>query len=260
MKRGLGITLAVALAALSVTAGPASALKGYEAAITDQGGGFDKGRVKCGPGERVVSGGFSGVQSDSAVVNKAVRGKAWLVRGDFALPATVYAYCDSQLDVSVAKKTKKFPDSDRLNVAARCAGNQVPAAGGWAYRELVSNSPVYTSAPYGDHRWLVGGFTSGIGDKLTAYAYCLNGDVRVDGSLVLMPDGENATNFAGCDQGEELLGGGFQTDPKPDFGNTFGPDPFFYATWKSNQREWSTSAHNYSSIGGTLSTFATCLD
>jgi hypothetical protein len=252
---------ALALVALTLAAEPASALKGYSAKIKDTAGDLDRGKVKCGDkDEFVVSGGFSGVSSDAAVVNRAAGGNAWLVKGDFALPATAYANCSKHYQPKVAKKTSAFNGNIGTLAEAHCSNGRQAVAGGWQYKKGGANSPVYTSAPAVED-WEVGGF-NGSGNHnatLTAYAYCLNVVPAVTSSTNAMGAGGDVSGVAECDPGEELLGGGFETTPDPDFNNVAGPDPFVFGAGRAAKREWLAEAHNYSSVGGDLHVFATCL-
>ena len=212
----------LSVALLGATAGAASALTGSEGPIVNSDDGFQTGVATCPDGERVVSGGFSGSQANYALINRAEGKKAWMVKGSFFLPATVYAYCSPRLKVDVAEETKKFSGSGALKVSAECAKGLDPVAGGWEYLDPASNSPVFTSAPSGS-RWTVGGFQGGsTAKKLRAFAYCARGDNRVDKSSEPMPADDTATGLAGCG-GDALLAGGFKTTPKPDFDNLSGP-------------------------------------
>ena len=248
-----------ALALLAAFASPALALKTYEEELVDGPGSFMKGKAKCDEGERVVSGGFSGGQGDFAMVNKAVKGKAWLVKGKFVSGGTVSANCSSRLEVKAESKTRPF-EGERGKATAFCDNGRVAVAGGWQYSELLDNSPVFKSRPSFD-RWQVAGF---LGDEeedvtLTSYVYCLGDAREVHQSTGAMAPTSNVISVAACPSGDELIGGGFETLPDPDFGNTTGPDPFVFASSRTARSKWTAEARNYSAVGGSLETFAVCL-
>jgi hypothetical protein len=220
--------------------------------------GFVGGKAKCGEGERVVSGGHTGSDGNYALVNKAVRGKAWVVKGDFTLPATVFAYCSPRLEPVQAKQTKDFGGEVRANVTAKCERGAA-AAGGWAYKPLRSNSPVFTSRP-SFFRWRVEAFNGVSADtSITSFAYCLRRELAVHQNTATLPANDDAVSTSSCDKGEELLGGGFETLPEPDFDNLTGPDPFIYTQGRDDPLVWAAGAHNYSAVAGSLETFAICL-
>jgi hypothetical protein len=249
-----------ALLVLGALAAPASALEGYEGNIEATPGGADKGKAECGNGEHAVSGGFAGEASDYAAVNKAVGGDAWVVKGDFAGEASVFVNCSRRLEPKVRKDTDAFGGSSSpATPTARCRAGWEAVAGGWSYKGPAFNSPVYMSAPSG-RRWKVEGFNGGGNtvDGLTAHAYCLRTDLEVQTSEGAMPMSADASASVDCHAGRELLGGGFSTSPQPDFDNKLGPDPFVFGTGRTEKREWSALAHNYSSAAGTLHVFATC--
>jgi hypothetical protein len=261
VRRGgfLAVAAVASGAALAVLGAPALALEGHSAVIEPGPGSFESGKAKCEQGQRVVSGGFLGGSGDYALVSKAVRGKAWLVKGEFTGKGLVFANCSSRLAPTTAKEEKRFTRT-RGDATARCGDNQSAVAGGWAYRPLNFNNPIFTSRPSGS-RWTVEGFVDDLDldPSLTAYAYCLGRDVSVEGDSAAMPADGDAESEAECDPSQELLGGGFETTPRPDFGNETGPDPFIYGMGRTAQFTWSTLARNYSAVGGTLRTFAVCL-
>jgi hypothetical protein len=96
--------------------------------------------------------------------------------------------------------------------------------------------------------------------SLEAFAYCERGVViKVRSSTSApIPDGGDSSATARCHKGETLLSGGYTTKPKPDWFNTFGPDFFYNASYRSGKHSWIASAHNYSNVAGTITAFAYC--
>lgn len=259
MRRGIRVTItsALALLALSVMTSTADALQSRSAPMSEAPSGFEGGKAKCEDGERVISGGFTGNPGDYALVNKAVKGKAWAVKGVFELPGTVFAYCSSRLEPETVKKTKDFDGDVRANATARCR-HGAAAAGGWAYKPLRENSPVFTSRP-SFFLWKVGAFSDTSSGSITSFAYCLRKEFEVHQNTSVLPAGDDTVTTASCDPGSELMGGGFETLPKPDFDNQTGPDPFIYTQGRDDPLVWAAGAHNYSVVAGSLEAFAICL-
>jgi hypothetical protein len=109
----------------------------------------------------------------------------------------------------------------------------------------------------------VSAFTSAPGPDETflgVSAYCGRGlTVKARSSArkpIAAHRGASAT--ASCHQGETLLSGGFTTTPTPDHDNTSGPDTYFRASYRSAERSWTATAHNYSAVAGAIKAFAYC--
>ena len=255
------VRMAVAcLAALSVLlagASPASALRTYSAPMGATATDFESGKAECEDGERVISGGFTGSEGDYALVNKAARGTAWVVKGEITLPATVFAYCSPKLKPEQAKATKAFDGNVRANATAKC-DRGAAAAGGWAYKPLATNSPVFTSRP-SFNRWRIGAFSDTSSGKITSFAYCVRRQLEVHQNTSVLPANGDTVTTSSCDDGTELLGGGFETLPEPDFDNATGPDPFINSEGRDDPLVWAVEAHNYSVVAGSLEAFAICL-
>jgi hypothetical protein len=253
----LTITSALALLALSATASTAAALQNRSEPMSEAPSGFEGAKVKCEDGERVISGGHTGSPGDYALVNKAVKGKAWVVKGEFALPATAFAYCSRRLEPETAKKTKEFDGGVRANATARCRRGAA-AAGGWAFKPRAGNSPVFTSRP-SLFLWKVGAFSGTSSGSITSFAYCLREEFEVHQNTSVLPAGNSTVTTATCDAGSQLMGGGFETLPEPDFDNKTGPDPFIYTQGRDDPLVWAAGARNYSAAAGSLEAFAICL-
>jgi len=259
MRRGriLETASVLALLALLATASSASALRTYSEPIEATSTDIEAGKVKCEEGERVVSGGFTGFVGEYALVNKAVRGKAWLVKGEFSPGAEAFANCSPRLKPEEAKATKDF-DEVRASATAKCKKGEA-VAGGWAFKPLLPNSDVFTSRP-SFNRWKTGAFSEAKGiDRITSFAYCLRKDAVVHQTTSVLPSNGSTSTPASCDPGAELLGGGFETLPEPDFSGTTGPDPAIYGFGRTDQIEWTVEGQNYSPIAGSLEGFAVCL-
>jgi len=253
----LAIALLAALSMLLAGASSASALRSSSAPIEATASGFEAGKAKCDDGERVISGGFTGSEGDYALVNKAARGNAWVVKGEITIPATVFAYCSPNLKPEQAKATKAFGGKARANATAKC-DRGAAAAGGWAYKPLTGNSPVFTSRP-SFNRWRIGGFSDVRSGKITSYAYCVRRELEVHQNTSVLPANGDTVTTSSCDDGTELLGGGFETLPEPDFDNLTGPDPFINSEGRDDPLVWAVEAHNYSVVAGSLEAFAICL-
>jgi hypothetical protein len=253
----LTITSVLALVVLSATASTAAALRDHTAPMSAAPSGMDGGKAKCGDGERVISGGFSGDEGNYALVNKAVKGKAWVVKGEFSLPATVFAYCSRRLEPETAKETKDFDGGVRASATAKCR-HGAAAAGGWSYKPLIQNSPVFTSRP-SFYLWKVKAFSGSNLGSITSYAYCLRKELEVHQTTSALPANGSTVTPASCDAGSELLGGGFETTPEPDFDNLAGPDPFIYTQGRDDPLVWAAGAYSYSAMAGSLDAFAICL-
>lgn len=219
--------------------------------------GFEAGKASCEDGEQVISGGFTGSEGDYALVNRAARRKAWVVKGEISLPATVFAYCSARLEPEHAQATKAFDGNDRANATAKCDHGWA-AAGGWAYKPLASDSPVFTSRP-SFNRWRIGAFSGTNSGKITSFAYCVRRTLEVHQNTSTLPANGSTVTTSDCDPGTELLGGGFETLPEPDFDNATGPDPFINSEGRDDPLVWAVEARNYSPVPGSLEAFAICL-
>jgi hypothetical protein len=254
MLKVVWVGLPVLLAALP---GPANALRTHSAPIDSQAGAFAlQGKATCAEGERVVSGGFSGSPGDFAIVNRAVRGSAWVVKGSFSPGASVFAYCSERLQVRVVKKSEVFDSRARGRVSAECPGDQYPAGGGWAFGDLSLQRPIISSAS-NFRSWRVVSDRGDVGGSLTAYAYCLKRSPVTYMTSTSLTAGATAGKTTTCEFGRpQLLGGGFETFLEPGEPR---PQPVFYESRRTGQVDWTASAVNYGEDRTTLLVFADCL-
>lgn len=221
------------------------------------------GEATCPKGKRVVSGGFQLPNRSSVPLNRRQGARTWGVIGqDTDGPLTVFAYCSSRLAPRIESGTGPISaTSEEGRAVARCANGATAVAGGWEFEdELADNQTTFTSYGGGGRAWKVS-VGSGDSAEVTAFAYCLRGDgleARMKTGGRIAPEG-NGQASARCRRGEELLGGGFKTTPRPDYSNNMGPDFFFHRTHRAGARGWLAAAHNYSSIAGRIKLSLICL-
>jgi hypothetical protein len=119
---------------------------------------------------------------------------------------------------------------------------------------------VFKSNRKGTDRWVV----TAVHDdpdgqsKIKAFAYCARVQSRSRSRSVDIEDNADEDRTAACKPGEELLGGGYTTRPRPDWDNNDGPDNFYFASYRDGVRQWLAGAHNHSSVGGEIVTTAIC--
>jgi hypothetical protein len=244
-----------ALAAAAFTLGfatPASALTKHSEESAPIGGGLHTAVATCSSDERAISGGYAIDPGPSfARVSESHKqgGRSWVVTANQELVA--WAYCSKRLEVSTATKTVETTGNRSGTVAkARCGRGSDPVSGGWRLVGPDSDIPVFDSRPKG-RRWRIRAYDNE-GTDLTAFAYCLkNGPdlVRRDGSREIDGAGEAVTARARCKRGQEFLGGGWATTPRPDYFNTDGPDTFFIDVVREGARAWSAGATNFGLLG-----------
>ena len=281
-----GLVLPIALASTPAQSAPSApsapsadrvitphstSFKTVSATFTTTPAGFQEATAVCPEGQKVVAGGFTGLNGDYAIYNRAVKKRtAWRVKGIFSEGSTAYAYCSKTLSVTAKANTLNVPaDTEELyqesTSTAKCPKGSVVVAGGWQLRPRETNSPVYTSAPVGKKKWTVVAIVDTVDPwKLKTFAYCLDleldRDLNVATQAVVSPadDALDAVATAQCDGGR-VIGGGFATTPEPDFNNNAGPDTFFFRSKNDSKKTYTVGATNYSSVAGTVTAYAVCL-
>ena len=263
-SRGSRAALGAAITLLLFIAPSASALTKETGSGVEKANGVWVGKAKCDRGQHVVSGGFGMPSESEAVVNKRKGDRTWIVKGqDTDGPLTVYAYCSRHLSPgsdSDRGRISSDPESEEGTAKARCAKGQTAVAGGWKFDETTGNQPVFTSFGGGGRTWKLSA-ASGESPRVTVYAYCLRSE-RIEahkrtGAAIGTDEGGDAS--VKCRRGEELLGAGFKTKPKPDYSNTTGPDLFFSDSRRKGSRGWTATAFNYSDVAGRIKLAALCL-
>lgn len=247
------------------------AFKTVSATFTTTPAGFQEATAVCPAGQKVLAGGFTGVNGDYAIYNRAVKKRtAWRVKGVFSEGSTAYAYCSKTLSVTAKANTVNVPaDTESLfqesTSTAKCPKGSVVVAGGWQLRPRETNSPVYTSAPVGKKKWTVVAIVDTVDPwKLKTFAYCL--DLELDRDLNVATQAVPAPTDSSVDivataqcTGGRVIGGGFATTPEPDFNNDAGPDTFFFRSKNDSKKTYTVGATNYSSVAGTVTAYAVCL-
>jgi hypothetical protein len=263
-SKGLVAALGTALSLLLLTAPSASALTKETGSGVERANGVWVGKAKCDRGEQVVSGGFAMPIESEAVVNKRKGDRTWIVKGqDTDGPLTVYAYCSRHLSPgseSDRGRISSDPASEEGTAKARCGRGKTAVAGGWKFDETAGNQPVFTSFGGGGRAWKLSA-ASGDSPRVTVYAYCLRDEgiqARKRTGATIASEG-NGDASVKCRRGEELLGGGFKTKPRPDYSNATGPDLFFSDSRRKGSRGWTATAHNYSDVAGRIKLAALCL-
>jgi hypothetical protein len=270
MSQGSRISMLCSLAAAAVVtiAAPAQALTTHTADFANNANGYQVALAECGKGEHVISGGYRTSDIGTfATTNRAKGRSAWRVRGSFTEDAEAYAYCSSKLAVEPVRESADTGSGSLGSgqvVEAECPGGTSVASGGFTLRPRGNNDPIFTSMPASERVWKVQGIGPGGSDySLSAFAYCLDDRVEIEESELsdVAPDGPGqGSATATCADGAELLGGGFETQPEPDYYNQNGPDTFFDTSARDGSRAWTVEAINYSSFeDGTIQAFATCL-
>ena len=255
-------TSAVAVIVVTVSlavATSASALTQVSAPV-EQSGEIYVGEANCPSGRNAVSGGFAGPDQVAVSVNRRAGRDSWLVEAGEA-GVTAYAYCSRRLSPSVKSRGGRIHlATDEMGGAtARCERGATAIAGGWSFTSVYSNQTAFTSYGAGGRAWRVFG-GSGESARITAYAYCLRSDriearTRTGESIGAGASDGVTTN---CRTGEELLGGGFMTQPAPDWDNATGPDLFFNESRREGARAWTSTAHNYSAVAGRIKLAVLC--
>jgi hypothetical protein len=265
-SKGAAGIAGIAVATLLAFVPSAVALETVSVKGVDQGDGLFIGTATCPAGKTVVSGGFEVNPTGTATVNKAKGERRWVVQATDSTSLTVTANCSKRLDPSVSSRARAFgANNEGVNTTtkARCKRGQV-VAGGWAFQpagDSLSNSPVFKSNRKGTDRWVVTAVHDdpNAQSKIKVFAYCLRGvGVRARGDSVEIEPNADEMATAACKPGEELLGGGYTTTPRPDWNNMTGPDNFYFASQRSGPREWQAGARNHSSVDGEIVTTAIC--
>lgn len=260
-RKRAGLLLAAAITSLLFIAPTASALTTATAETVEAPGGEWVGKATCPEGSTVVSGGFAGPFESDAVVNRRAGKRGWLVKGQDANEAlTVYAYCSRRLEPGIKSRSGRldFEATGEGRAAARCPKGKIAVSGGWEFAETDDNQTVYTSI--GDGRAWKLSAASGDSPRITAFAYCLRIrelSVRANAAHI-DPNSDLSPIATRCHRGEELLGGGFKTKPKPDYDNETGPDTFVNLSRRKGERGWAVAATNYSDVGGMVTVTAMC--
>lgn len=268
LSRGhAGAVAAGGITLLLLIAPNASALTTVNVKGADNGDGVFVGTATCPPGTSVVSGGFDVEEQGYAAVSKAQGERGWVVQALETDFLTVSANCSKRLDPSVSSAAKPFGEDNagvNTTVRAHCKRGEV-VSGGWRYEpagQAASNSPVFKSNRKGSERWAVTAVidTPDADNKIRAFAYCLRGlDLRARTRRSdTVEGGSDGSGAAKCGRGQELLGGGFTTTPRPDWDNSTGPDHFYFASRRSGPSRWAVAAHNHSSVDGVIKTTVIC--
>lgn len=226
--------------------------------------------AKCAPGERVVSGGFKAPDEVYPYVSRNKKNNAWTAQLEPETDsdvAVVYAYCSPEVKVKPVEKkvTLKPGEGRRTNASASCPDGKQAVAGGYEILKPKNDkheAVIFDSYRKGSRKWKVSGFNeTDKKAKLRSVAYCLGGspvDVATAESPEIGPGGANGTS-AECIPGDDPLGGGYKTSPKPDYNNLTGPDLFFNeSSLDAGLASWTAAAHNYSTFPGTIKVFAYC--
>jgi hypothetical protein len=221
--------------------------------------------ANCHQDEHVVSGGFRLPGEGQVTVSRAKEERRWKVIADGEGPLTVFAYCGGKGTTHhSAKLTVPGKVGVSESLAARCDSDETLVSGGY---ETVDAQPgehdlvPFKSRRSGDRRWKVTVFNDAdVPTKLKVFAYCQrNVEVKVRSTQSAPITTETfGSATAECNQGEELLSGGYTTTPKSDFSNETGPDHFYTRSFRSAKRSWTVRAHNYSDVAGRITTFAYC--
>ena len=268
LSRGPAAAMAAAAITMLLSIAPsASALTTVTAKGANNGDGVYTATAKCPPGTTVVSGGFDVEEQGYVPVNKAKGERSWFVQALETDSLTVSANCSKRLDPSARSAAKRFGEDNagvNTTVRARCRRGEV-VAGGWRYEpagQAADNSPVFQSNRKGSERWAVTAVIDSpdADSKIRAFAYCLRGlDLRARSKRSdRVESNADGTGAAKCKPGQELLGGGFTTTPRPDWNNDDGPDHFYFASRRAGPRRWGVGAHNHSSVDGFIKTTVIC--
>jgi hypothetical protein len=208
----------------------------------------------------VISGGFDAVEGNPAPVSRALGNRAWLVR-TFDSSFTGYAYCSKTMRASHAHNSVDVTDTVNTSVDATCPSGTRVVSGGYRMANPggQSNSPIYSTFASGQRKWSILALLSDVPNSLKAFAYCADAPpVTIRTATGAAPSNDSGTATVSCKSGEELLSGGYETTPTPDWHNTDGPDTFIHSSSRSGVRAWTVSAFNYSSVAGQLVAYAIC--
>jgi hypothetical protein len=265
--RWTAVTAACGVTALAAPAG-AMALTTHSATDdTQNANGQLVATAKCGAGEHVVSGGYKGSDSGGAVVSRAIHGDSWTVHLYPGLTDTLttYAYCARSGRIAThANQATGVAPPPSTTVNASCASGETLVSGGYAFLatppSTQDGAATYKDYAASAHNWKVTVAFEDVPADIKAFAYCQRDvDVKVRSKTSdPIPDEGVGSVKASCHEGETLLAGGYTTTPKPDWDNNAGPDLFYFASHRSGSRSWTASAHNYSSVAGSITAFAYC--
>jgi len=193
-------------------------------------------------------------------VSRALGTDAWLVR-TFDSSFTGYAYCSKTMRASRAHNSVDVNDNENASVDARCPSGTRVVSGGhrMANPGAQSNSPIYSTFPSGQRTWSILAVVSDVPNSLKAFAYCADtAPLTVRTATGAVPSNDAGMSTVSCKSGEELLSGGYETTPTPDWHNTNGPDTFIHSSFRSAARAWTVNAFNYSDVAGQLVAYAIC--
>ncbi len=253
-------------ALLALPPGTAFGLTTHEVTTTTVTDNLMTATANCDPGEKVVSGGFETDFENYVQASRAQGDGAWtatVFQSGGTASLTVSANCTDGPGVSGHSVKKRISDNGERqgSVKVNCGSNKSMVAGG--YETVNVESGVHDLTAFKSRatgaKWQISA-VNGAGDAhLKAFAYCRQGGEvkeRSDSAPIAADAEDTAT--ATCHQGEELLSGGYSTSPKTDYNNATGPDFFYNQSFRSGNRAWTASAHNYSNVGGTLTALAYC--
>ncbi len=220
--------------------------------------------ASCRPNERVVSGGFQSGQAGAPLISRKLGARKWTAttfNDDGNL--TVFAYCRRGIGVSTRSATDTASGTGaQAEASATCRSQTTLASGGFQTLDSLGASEMnaFVSRRSGGSGWRIAVVNNAPQTStLSAFAYCqLDGKVKERVSQAPIGSNANGSATAGCHADEELISGGYTTNPATDWFNASGPDLFYGESYRSARRSWTVSAHNYSNVGGTLTAIAYC--
>jgi hypothetical protein len=225
---------------------------------------FLSATASCKPDERVVSGGFRGPIAGAPVISRKLGARKWTVTvfndgGDL----TVFAYCRRGIGVSSRSATDSVSvEGAQAKAAAACRSGATLASGGFQTLDSLgaSNMNAFLSRRSGGSGWRIAVVNNQVATStLRTFAYCQpGGKVRERVTQVPISANGDASATADCHADEELLSGGYATNPATDYFNNTGPDLYYGQSYRSARRSWRATAHNYSDAAGTLTALAYC--
>lgn len=221
--------------------------------------------AKCVAGEHVVSGGFTST-NPPALVAFYDDGGSWYVGGYAVGKLTTYAYCAPSGQVVINEQSNTgvmaSPAPANTTLTASCTSGYTLFSGGFLFYGNASseaNSSTYRNDSPSAGKWTVMAAFSSTPAHLGSEAYCGQGlTVSTHTASKAIAARAAASATASCPTGETLLSGGFTTTPTPDWDKSGGPDTYFSASYRSAERSWTVTAHNYSSVAGTITASAIC--
>ena len=224
---------------------------------------FSTATATCKKKERVVSGGFKTSAGGAPVVSEKSGARKWTVTFTNAhAELTAFAYCRRGKGVSARLSSDTVTGGGAQAVAGpACRSGATLTSGGFETANLAtSNLTPFVSRRSGGLGWRIAAVNNNPSTAtLNAFAYCQpSGKVKERVKKVPISPNSDATGTARCDEGDELISGGYTTNPATDWFNTTGPDLFYSQSHRSARRGWTAAAHNFSDVGGTMSVIAYC--